>query len=74
MTPTSDAAEPVVIPDADQPYDWPIWLDQVGAIADSNGITDLSAVHIEALRLAWESDETPHDAYLRVIGADYVEF
>ncbi|MBV1833046.1 hypothetical protein [Novacetimonas pomaceti] len=53
MALTSDAAEPVNIPDADQPYDWPIWLDKVGTIADSHGITYLSAVHIKALRLAW---------------------
>ncbi|MCE2579538.1 hypothetical protein LDL36_13765 [Komagataeibacter sp. FNDCR1] len=71
---TSDAAEPVELPDTEQPYDWPIWLDHVAMIAASNDVLDLTNAHIEALRLAWEQDETPQDAYQRVIGADYVEF
>ncbi|MBY4639684.1 hypothetical protein K6L44_06665 [Gluconacetobacter entanii] len=71
---TSDAAEPVEIPDADQPYEWPIWLYKVAAIADRSGVHNLNAVHVEALRPAWRAGEAPQDAYQRVIGVDYVEF
>ncbi|BCZ76015.1 hypothetical protein [Komagataeibacter phage phiKX1] len=70
---TSDAAEPVELPDACEPYDWPIWLVQVNAQANRDGIHELTDAQVEALRLAWEQNETPQDAYRRVIGADYVE-
>ncbi|QOF94263.1 hypothetical protein IFJ82_09895 [Novacetimonas hansenii] len=67
---TSDAAEPVEIPDARQP----IWLLQATALAEREGAHGLNDPQTEALRLAWDQGESPQDAVTRVIGADYVQF
>ncbi|WP_075595404.1 hypothetical protein [Novacetimonas hansenii] len=71
---TSDAAEPVEIPDARQPLGWPIWLLQATALAEREGAHELNDPQTEALRLAWDQGESPQDAVTRVIGADYVQF